>query len=81
MQDLTPVPRHGVTPVVGVVLIASHADQGLLVTPGPGAQQVIKTRLVIVLSLLFYLGPQSVSLLHHGYQSRAVTLHHGHSDS
>lgn len=51
MQGLTPVPCHGVTPVVGAVLIASHADQGLLVTPGPGAQQVIKTRLVIVLSL------------------------------
>lgn len=51
MQGLTPIPRHGVTPVEGVVLIASHADQGLLVTPGPSAQQVIKTRLVIVLSL------------------------------
>lgn len=30
-QGLTSVPRHGVTPVMGIVLIASHADQGLLV--------------------------------------------------
>lgn len=59
----------------------SHADQGLLVTPGPDAQQVIKTRLVIVLSLSFLLfGPQCVSLLHHGYHKRAVTLHHDHSN-